>query len=588
MYKRIPKSIIVFSSSIFLAVICTIAIFISTFQTSYALPGEYLNEAHYRIGDDTPLDDMVWLNTTDTRTPGIVRNENFRIRFQVGNSGSEKQWLPRLEYFTSAGTWVAVPSAPGSAPFFISATSQFSTGDNISISDFALGAGTGSPQEGHAYSTVPLISINLSAASYTEIEFNIRASSSAQYYTPYLLRLSDNGVEFDSYANTAVISIWKDENTASPHSNYIVTTGKCAACHRTHTAVGEFLRDTWPEESLCLTCHDSTGARTNIGSQFEETYIHPVDSTQGIHTTGEGSYNWLPATNRHVECEDCHNPHGSYTGSSTPGFDYLSRNIEKVWGVSITNPTTEWENLTSANYVRISPISEEYQLCMKCHSSYAYASTPPLTHSGGIMETDQAIEFNVNNESYHWIETDKTASSGTTPRTNSPLRDMTFTPGSGMEKDSPLNCSSCHAGETASEPRGPHGSSNAYLLKGTWSDTVTGTSYGLCLECHDPDVYSPGGSYDPDKTNFSGFLKANVPAPNLHVYHFNQQGVYGCQNCHSAVPHGGWNRALLVEIDDLAPYNSGSQLTINAWDPGGGWRFGNCSSPLSPCHTAGP
>ncbi|MFC1947009.1 cytochrome c3 family protein [Chloroflexota bacterium] len=587
MKNRIVKSVKVFISSIFLSVISMMVIVITVAQISYALPGEFLNEAHYRIGDDTPLDDMVWLNTTDNRTSGILRNENFRVRFQVYNSGSEKEWLPRLEYLSSAGNWAGVPSTAGSAPFYIAATSQFTNGDNISISDFALGTGTGSPQEGRAYGTVPSTSINISASSYTEIEYNIRASSNALYYTPYLLRLSDNGVGFDSYANTAIISIWQDENTSSPHSNYVGTTGKCAACHRTHTATGKTLRSSWPEESLCLTCHDGTGARTDIAGQFEKTYTHPVDSTQGVHTTGEGSYNWLPATNRHVECEDCHNPHGSFTGSSTPGFDYLSRNIEKVWGISITNPTTEWAALSSNDYVRLSPITEEYQLCMKCHSSYAYSSSGPLSHGGGLTETDQAIEFNVNNDSYHWVEIDKTASSGNTPRTDDASRNMTFTPGSGMEKDSPLSCSSCHAGETDSEPRGPHGSSNAYLLKDTWSDTVTGTSYELCLQCHDPDVYGPGGSDDPDKTNFSGFFKGNSPAPNLHVYHFNQSSdVYGCQNCHSAVPHGGWNRALLVEMDDPAPYNNGSLLDIRNWPSSDGkWSFGFCGP--SPCHIPG-
>jgi predicted CXXCH cytochrome family protein len=540
-------------------------------------PGN-LREAHYRIGQDTPLSSMQWYEATDTKVKGIRRNTNFRVRFQVyNNGGTAKSWLPQLEYLTSGGTWTAVPTTSGTDPFFIAPTSQFNNGDTIATTDFALGPGEGIAQAGYAYDGSPPSAISLNAGSYTEIEFNVQANANAEYYTAYSFRLTDAGTAFSSYANYATISVWEDDNPFSPHYNFAVDTDKCASCHRAHTASGKKLRRIWPEEGLCNACHDGTGARTDIASQFNnKSYTHPISATQGSHGTGEGYYNWLPASNRHVECEDCHNPHAAWTGASTPGFGDLARTIERVWGVTVSNPTTGWTTLTSGNYTRVSPITAEYQLCFKCHSSYAYDTTPPLSHSGGLTETDQAKEFNVNNASYHWVETDQTAASGTTPRTNTGDRYMSFTPGSGMDKDTPMGCSNCHASETETEPRGPHGSNNAYLLRGTWSDTTTGTSYGLCLQCHDPNVYDAGGTNEAGRTSFAG------NKPNLHAFHMSRGAVNGCQNCHSAIPHGGWTRAMVVQTTDPAPYSNGSKLVIASWASPGGWSKSNCQG--GPCH----
>lgn len=570
-----------------MTIISVLFLDLNSTENVLANPDEYIHEEHFRIGMDTPLTDMEWHDVTDAKTAGIHRDENFRVRFQLYNDGDgSKNWLPQLEYLETGSSWTEVPDTSGSLPFFIASTAQFVHGDNISTSYFALGAGTGTAQEGRAYCATPSDNMSLEAFSYTEIEFNVQANDNADYYIPYSFRVTDNGAVFDSYNNNAIISLWQDDNPDSPHYGYSNITSKCASCHRSHMGSGRSLRSSWPEEALCFTCHDGTSARTNIAAQFNvKSYFHPVSATEGDHTTSEGSYNWLPISNRHVECEDCHSPHGSRTGASTPGFGDLSRTIEKVWGVTVSNPTTGWTALTSGDYSKTSAITAEYQLCLKCHSSYAYDTAPPLSHIGGVIETDQAIEFNVNNVSYHWVETDKTAASGYTPRTNTSSRDMTFTAGSGMDRASPLGCSNCHASDTAAEPRGVHGSNNAYFLRGSWSETVTGTSYTLCFQCHDEDVYGPGGSLTADLTNFSGFGRRfgnTEPRPNLHAYHFDRAGVYGCQNCHSAVPHGGWNRAMLVELDDPAPYSNGSRLKIDSWDPGGGWIWADCFS--SPCH----
>ena len=51
----------------------------------------------------------------------------------------------------------------------------------------------------------------------------------------------------------------------TPHGPFADNTSLCAACHRTHTAVSEYLLSTGTVTSLCISCHDSgKGADTNV------------------------------------------------------------------------------------------------------------------------------------------------------------------------------------------------------------------------------------------------------------------------------------------------------------------------------------
>jgi predicted CXXCH cytochrome family protein len=52
-----------------------------------------------------------------------------------------------------------------------------------------------------------------------------------------------------------------------------LTADSCAGCHRAHTAQGSYLLAAAGEEALCLSCHDGTGATTNVelGVQYVPT-----------------------------------------------------------------------------------------------------------------------------------------------------------------------------------------------------------------------------------------------------------------------------------------------------------------------------
>ena len=132
--------------------------------------------------------------------------------------------------------------------------------------------------------------------------------------------------------------------------------GKCAACHRAHTAQAEYLL-TAPQETLCFTCHDGGGATTDVkdGTNSSGTlalrgggFVTAAINTGGANSTWTGTTRSnptipsltattgpQPVTSKHqigtsgtawgnetnalqglgktitLECTSCHDPHGN-------------------------------------------------------------------------------------------------------------------------------------------------------------------------------------------------------------------------------------------------------------------------------------
>jgi hypothetical protein len=198
-----------------------------------------VSQGHYRIGQDNPLAQMTYYAGIDEPAPAIPRSTNFRGRFQIVNgSGQQFSWQPLLEWSQAPDSGYApVPTTPGTAPFFVADTDQFSNGDTIAREHFGCGyryASTGgsgsggivgygygygvvagggevveSAQTGKAYDAEnPAAStITLAANSYTEIEFNIQANGNAADATDYYFRLTNQGTPLDSYEQVAQITI---------------------------------------------------------------------------------------------------------------------------------------------------------------------------------------------------------------------------------------------------------------------------------------------------------------------------------------------------------------------------------------------
>lgn len=361
------------------------------------------------------------------------------------------------------------------------------------------------------------------------------------------------------------------------------------------------------EEKFCYRCHsettDSTGGtvKTVSGRDWYDaasmssraegifsiqamTYGHKTGGYSGLHKVLEGeTYNWNPASGRHVECADCHNPHavGPSRSFNTTGIFAQPTSVSNlaaqtplagVWGVDASawpaawaapDPATGYSRLTSAEY--------RWQVCLKCHSGYAYAVAPP---SG---QTDQALEFNPNNPGYHAVIG---ASKTTYPPNSSFVSPWT--------KDSAMTCDDCHTSSDKNGPQGPHGSTVEHILAAVF-DTATGnagTQNHLCFKCHSFNVYGEGGTAGASATGFSR------GGTNLHTDHMegSKPGAgrkVTCVDCHSAVPHGWSRRALLVTSSDPGPYNEGeaanSASDAASWPSTGGfWPKSTCNNAA--CH----
>ncbi|MBI5275350.1 MAG: hypothetical protein HY854_02735 [Burkholderiales bacterium] len=464
-------------------------------------------------------------------------------------------------------------------------------------------------------------------------------------------------------------------------------------------------------EETCYQCH-STAAESilasvatvpNIKGDFALARRMPIRSTDqqagsevhdiGTGTGGQRGKDFVedPAklgkgagntANRHVECTDCHNPHRVIknrlfnANPTTPdaggahnhaaGHTNIASGVLK--GTTGVQPTgwagNAFTSLASgytlkrgdggsgaSTAVGSAWVTREYQVCLKCHSTYAYDTPPLLGSSGGgtpsgtnqvTRYTDQAMEFQA--PATHKGEpaagvADSGAFKGTPPgqaytvdyqvrnhRAWHPVMDNTGRTLAlrGITSTTPwvapwsltadvgaqtMYCSDCHGSSTAAgtvvptapNPWGPHGSTNNFILKGTWSNN-SGTpdaSTLLCLKCHVSSVYSSAG----DTGRRTAFY--NSSRGNLHNYHAEKiSGGVRCTWCHIAVPHGWKNRSFLVNLNDVGPevglpagtqvrnntsaaYNNGpyylrAVLKIRSFATPGNWGETNCGSAGNP------
>jgi predicted CXXCH cytochrome family protein len=377
---------------------------------------------------------------------------------------------------------------------------------------------------------------------------------------------------------------------SAPHPVTTLGEWACRSCHTSHNGAGSPYLLIKSEENTCFEsgCHGSTvtGANTkNVQSEVEKIYSHPVIAVAGKHRNPD-----LPSTldlsNRHAECVDCHNSHQAGKGLHTPGENIASNVLKGVAGVS-PGFTLSWTQPSA--YSDVKPSQLEYQICMKCHSSYAFGMVPDGVSSvigpSGARITDQAMEFNTANHSAHPVETNSTAMSGQLPPQRLDPTQMTNDWGNTGTQS--MYCSDCHGGDQATSPtvpQGPHGSNNKFMLTGTgklWPTNAFGGLWSLA------DIKNGTNNWQNDLfcANCHPLYSAGRFLNNVHDGANHQGASVKCITCHVAIPHGSRRSRLIGYDSDVPPYNYAGagaydKLVINGFLKAGsptGYVENNCS-----------
>lgn len=347
-----------------------------------------------------------------------------------------------------------------------------------------------------------------------------------------------------------------------PEGSAATTVGEwsCRSCHASHNGEGVPYLLVKSEENTCYSsgCHGSTttGVNTkNIQSAMEKTYAHPANSVLGRHRNPDDETS-LDAPSRHAECQDCHNGHRAKKGLHTPGTNNVSESLLGVQGVA-PGFSSNW---TQPNvYSVVKPALQEYQICMKCHSSNAFGIVPngvsSIVTSSGISSTDQAMEFSPMNRSAHPVVSELNSQTGSSaPKRLDALQMSAEWSQVGTQT---MYCSDCHGNDEATSPtspQGPHGSASRGMLTGRgqlWPTNGAGQLWRLL------DVKDNVGGWQNDMfcANCHPMVSGGTFLNNVHNEAEHQEPDVTCVTCHVAVPHGAQRSRLIGYASDVPPYN---------------------------------
>ncbi len=261
---------------------------------------------------------------------------------------------------------------------------------------------------------------------------------------------------------------------------------------------------------------------------------HPVSAVADAHNSTETP----PFVNRHVECVDCHEVHEATSTVAVAPLVY--GRLKGTYGAAVTNTGSG----TSITYANAQPVTNEFDVCFKCHSAYSDLEGA----------RDIAAEVNPLNTSVHAIE-----QAGAAVAQNG-----SFT--GGWTNSSTLYCKDCHGSADPSSPVGTHSSKQAPILLKPYLGVSPSDSGMLCYSCHKYSVYYT--SADDTGTTGSYFYDSAGTVPELHGLHVRVHG-FGCASCH--VSHGSPTEARLIrdDIGFVMPDGAADGSCTNACHTGG-------------------
>lgn len=225
-----------------------------------------------------------------------------------------------------------------------------------------------------------------------------------------------------------------DAQDASPHvgTGFTTTTYACAGCHRTHAgAAGAKLLKGSTQLGLCNSCHDGTGANTNVDDGI---YLGNTEGTlnaglrgggftnASMDTNIDGTVTSVAVTSKHtagatspiawgsgslgdndagevmtsLECGNCHNPHGnsnyrilrpSPTGlvADAPGSDVtILASLETSKNYTITYDSNNYRDMGA---YPTGVLASMTNWCGQCHERYEAGAGAGSTARGDTVFT---------------------------------------------------------------------------------------------------------------------------------------------------------------------------------------------------------
>jgi predicted CXXCH cytochrome family protein len=269
----------------------------------------------------------------------------------------------------------------------------------------------------------------------------------------------------DLYGWTESVHATSNALVQNANDEYLKNTGYqtvsdngCLSCHQPHSAgYPERLFHFEQEEDNCFSCHNGQVAK-NVMDEFQNLSGHFVGDYDQIHDIRE----FPGGSDRHVECEDCHNPHAMVKSIQIPASaPNIQGSLRAVSGVSASGAV-------------IQHASYEYEVCFKCHGNNLTRVDSLISRQ--ITQTNTIMEFDKSNPSFHPV---------TARGVNTNVPSLI----SGLDESSMIYCTDCHNSDASSQVKGPHGSKYPFLLAYQYeTEDETDESifaYELCYQCHD-------------------------------------------------------------------------------------------------------
>jgi len=392
-------------------------------------------------------------------------------------------------------------------------------------------------------------------------------------YAPFL-RISNTNASLCTFCHLKVG--WTDAIHRTSTQNYTPPGGSsttigewaCRNCHESHGGQGVPYLLIGVEENTCFNsgCHGKSEKGVNtkdIQSEYEKLYAHPTITVTGKHKNPDSPTS-LGFSNRHAECQDCHNSHRAMNGLHTIGSNVISGALLGTAGV-IPGVTDNWTE--TATYTPATPSLQENQICLKCHSSYAFGIVPngvtTIVGPSGVAATDQAMEFNPNNHSAHPVLVGLNSQAGSLiPKPLDPSQMTSNWNQTGLQS---MYCSDCHGNDqptSATVPQGPHASNSRFMLTGNakyWPTNAMGSLWSL------DDILNNKNNWQNDLfcSNCHVMYSGGTWTNNVHAGINHQDPTVKCITCHVTVPHGSKRSRLIGYATDVQPYN---YLGIGVYD----------------------